>query len=636
MTGTTNVGRAFAWPLIFAVGVVLLFPLPDALGFGDVSEHLTRITAVAGLLTGYATLWGSLRLFVYKKKAPIELIYFSILAASSLIICGLWWAEFLEMPNLGRWRAPQWWIEIRVWTLVAVCAICIALPTVIGSFAFLFKKAEVPGWRALGLCWGLAFCAIFFSLYATGDWMKGYRWMASLIVTTSPLFAVGLANIGDWLDRELSSTLARRLSLGLGIVATFASMGFGLAYGAPWISNALDLKQVLWPVDAFSASIFIPSAIAIGLILGWRKPSNSQWKVAGFALMTGGFALALTPQFHHLDWFTRRPETGPFSVKKRVDYNQYLQQRLHLEHASILDVDMGATMYWSGFDIVDIAGLVDVSMGHHWMEKPFIKEYIFNERKPTFAHVHGAWARTSKIPQHAEWKRDYIEVPGYPTSKKSLHLGNHIRRDLMMTDTWTQPQNRSVVFQNDVQLVGWKTAGEQLSTGRKFFLEVAVKTPHTKKSDDFRLFAFISGPAGELKAFDIPPGYDWYPPHRWGTNDTFFGRFSIEVPPGFSSGRYDLGFILLDNNGVIVPPRTRSDIDRTATRDVFIPPDTQIGTPQNRRFATGEIRFDGVLQISEDDDLLQLARNDVEEAIKLRPVINAGEPKNSGASRNDV
>ena len=100
---------------------------------------------------------------------------------------------------------------------------------------------------------------------------------------------------------------------------------------------------------------------------------------------------------------------------------------------SLLDVDMGAHVYYSGWDIVDIAGLVDVPMGQHQdFNRSFIKQYLF-ERMPDFAHVHGGWARTSRIDNKYEFKRkNFIEIDGYPVSSKQRHIGNHINKKLFV------------------------------------------------------------------------------------------------------------------------------------------------------------------------------------------------------------
>ena len=102
---------------------------------------------------------------------------------------------------------------------------------------------------------------------------------------------------------------------------------------------------------------------------------------------------------------------------------QWVQRRLDVDHVTLLDVDMGAHMMYSGWDIVDTAGLVDVPIARHSdYNRKFIREYVLKERKPEFAHSHGGWARTSKVKKNAEWARDYLEIPGYPVSKRSCTL----------------------------------------------------------------------------------------------------------------------------------------------------------------------------------------------------------------------
>ena len=89
------------------------------------------------------------------------------------------------------------------------------------------------------------------------------------------------------------------------------------------------------------------------------------------------------------------------------------------------------------------------------------------------------------------------------------------------------------------------------------------------------------------------------------------------VPVEFRSGRYDLGFVLIDANGVVVPPKTQSQVDPSATPDVFRPSTTIIGNSDYARVAVGEIRFPRVLQMASEVDLLQMAGNDVEEAVQI-------------------
>ena len=151
------------------------------------------------------------------------------------------------------------------------------------------------------------------------------------------------------------------------------------------------------------------------------------------------FALGLVTSILYIN----QSETSPFDVHKRVAYMQSVQKRLHLDHVTLLDVDMGAHMWWSGMDIVDMAGLIDVPMGHHKPHKrsdPIVAEYIFEERRPDFAHVHGNWAKRTKIPTHREWRRDYVDIGAYPISPWTHHEGSHVRRDAFVTTSFWPPR----------------------------------------------------------------------------------------------------------------------------------------------------------------------------------------------------
>ena len=88
-----------------------------------------------------------------------------------------------------------------------------------------------------------------------------------------------------------------------------------------------------------------------------------------------------------------RAGDGDEDIHRRVRYMTWVQRRLDLDHVT-LDVDMGAQMFFTDWRILDIAGLVDVPMARHkdWNKK-FMRQYVFEEARPEFAHVHSGWAR---------------------------------------------------------------------------------------------------------------------------------------------------------------------------------------------------------------------------------------------------
>ncbi|MBW1879682.1 MAG: hypothetical protein JRJ84_15075 [Deltaproteobacteria bacterium] len=295
--------------------------------------------------------------------------------------------------------------------------------------------------------------------------------------------------------------------------------------------------------------------------------------------------LHFPPAINNLVWYRGKPETTPEKIRHRVMYMRYVERRLHLDHVVDFDVDMGGTMYWSGHEIVDIAGLVDVPMGHHDYEKPFIREYIFEERKPHFAHLHGGWERKTGVKNHPEYKRDYLEIPGYPTGRSSLHLGNRIRRDLFITHDWAGSPDRVVFFPEDIVVEGLEVPLGEGTPGGNFYMELALRGGSRPPAEDFRVLAFIAD--GEsVHSWSIPPGYDWYFPHEWEPGEVVFGKHALPLPSDLPLGTYDLGLVVLNGEGVVLAPEV-------------VPAPTVVvgGDGTEPRLAIGEVRWPGLLTV---------------------------------------
>lgn len=431
--------------------------------------------------------------------------------------------------------APGWWNSLRVWSLGAAA---VFLP-LLGLGA--------RGWQARSICWGMGCATVFFSVWAGGDWMKGFRWYSLLSVPASTLIAVGIVELSDLAQRILA-------------------------------------------------------------------PKQKTWTTPGWLVASVITTIFIWPNLQHTSWFMDKKETGPFSVKRRVTYTQHVQRHLHLdERAVVWDVDQGAHLYWSDYWMMDMAGLVDVSVAHHNFEKPFMREYLFTEMKPHFAHVHGGWANSSRIPTYPEWKRDYFEIPGYPAGKKNMHIGNHIRRDLIMKDNWGYPTKRFAKFESEIELFGPFIPSPQVARARSFYLELGIKTRKRTEEELFRVLFFISD--GENTAvWDLPPGYDWHYPDQWSPRKLFHGKYARDLTKALPPGRYDLGFVLLDNDGEVIPAIPHNPEDNSGSWEKSVVGGTE---EHPAYFAVGEVRFPHAFQVVTTDANAQLAREDREKAYEL-------------------
>jgi len=345
-----------------------------------------------------------------------------------------------------------------------------------------------------------------------------------------------------------------------------------------------------------------------------------RWSAPGYMTAIILTAIIIPPNIAATRAYAKKPDTGPKAVKNRVNYTASVRDKLHMQERVVnLDVDQGAHVLWSGYRMLDIAGLIDVSMAQHKFKKEFIREYIFEENKPHFAHVHGGWASTSKIPTHPEWRRDYFEIPGFPAGK-SFHIGNHIRKDLLIQD-WDHPQDRRIEFDTGVILQGWDLPSPVAAVAHRFYVEVAFDAPVLRKGEDFRVMLFLSDGRANLATWDIAMGYDWLFPHKWGRNKTFVGRYSLLLPDDLPAGDYEIGFVVIDGNNEVLAAEPHYD---PAEQEIStVPKGAMLGGvgPWKARVATGEVRFGKAIRLVDTNTL-----ENIVETTRLEALAQAKEP----------
>ncbi len=284
---------------------------------------------------------------------------------------------------------------------------------------------------------------------------------------------------------------------------------------------------------------------------------------------------------------------------------QWVQRRLDVDHVTLLDVDMGAHMMYSGWNIVDTAGLVDVPIARHSdYNRKFIREYVFKERKPDFAHCHGGWARTSKIPRNSEWKRDYMEIPGYPVSRRKLHIGNHIRRDLFIHPETKAERNQGWRFEGSVQLTSVDVSSPYVAPGGALFIEQRWSLLESREANVLAIFALVqNGNIVYTGAFQ--PGYRWYDMDQWDEDEIIVGKFPMPISKEASLGQYNLWVTVLDSGtGNNLAIEAKSDSTTLAQGLQWLNLDTSITIAKDALTKAEEVR-QGSLELSTSGDCHQ-------------------------------
>jgi len=303
--------------------------------------------------------------------------------------------------------------------------------------------------------------------------------------------------------------------------------------------------------------VSLPNFIVLGLGIGAFADAFPRWLkaipvrgVVAFVLLVALGAPNIWNSIHAAP----HPETTVSDIHRRVKYMSWVQRRMHLDHVTLLDVDMGGHMWYTDWQIADIAGLIDIPMARHLYQRDFIREYIFEERVPQFAHVHGGWANKSKINTHPEWKRNYIELPGYPIGGRSLHVGNHIRKDIFVQSEYDGPKSRETRYEGGLTLQGWDMPANIVPQAGKVYIDTWLRSGFRKSS--FRMMVILDDGDGHRITTALAPGYDWYLPKQWKSHETVRGRYDFPLPESLPEGTYDVGFVFLDEKtGLPMEPR---------------------------------------------------------------------------------
>jgi hypothetical protein len=198
-------------------------------------------------------------------------------------------------------------------------------------------------------------------------------------------------------------------------------------------------------------------------------------------------------------------------------------------------------------------------------------------------------------------------VPGYPAGRDKLHIGNHVRRDLILPKgPWPWGDDRRVELANGLVVHGVHVPSEP-GVGRKVYLELGVSHPQPKDKPEsnFRILAFASDGTTTV-SWELPPGYDWVEPRKWKADERFHGRYDLKLPDAMHAGTWDLGLVVLDAAGAVVPP-------------AVVGPGAVIGgegvDAAPARLARGEFVYPGALVVLEDDALKEAANQDVHAAV---------------------
>jgi hypothetical protein len=441
----------FLWTIIVALLHILKIfnPLttPKILGFVFMATSFILIQQMLLKLTGQQ-IWGLIANIFIATNAPIVIWCNSGLENSLyifLVLLLIYQIIFLERPGLQR----SFFLAVICFLLSITrpdgCLYFFAFP------AFMLISRERSRKKTKDL---MLFAIIFLLFYAGflsfrylyfGDWVPSpyhvkYQHLWSQTNIWDKMNYLSFAIGGRW---------GKFLFLSILIFIPFLKPKQQLLKKAwktviiLWILATFNffLLPADWMAELRFASIFIVLSYLL-LILELYIFTTTYAERSDLKKIVSGCAVVLLMAYSSYHFYIRtndflKDPTIPFSLVKKTYPDQFNQvsQQLSLGNATLLVPDVGATLYYSDIRVYDAAGLCDRKIADKINEsKEALRNYIFEELKPTLIHLHGRWEKMYDLKNDPRILRDYVPL----VPKESLVQENefyptrfcdYIRRD---------------------------------------------------------------------------------------------------------------------------------------------------------------------------------------------------------------
>lgn len=256
---------------------------------------------------------------------------------------------------------------------------------------------------------------------------------------------------------------------------------------------------------------------------------------------------------------THANPTVPFEgVSNQGKYFKSLAEKAFIsDTASLMVPDLGGNSYYSGLWVIDYAGLADIAIAHHGWAREFFEDYVFNETKPTFLHIHGAWTLRAQIDKFPQLWTDYVPISmgywkpvepeflAYSTySKQGTLFGDFVRKDVFVARNIT-PENTMHYNFNTIELQGFNLTNNLTKKDGKIHYTFFWKCLN-EMSNDYNLVLHISQNEKILYQTEYSPIYGWYPTSKWIKGEILKEEVDIMLPEIISEGKYNVSIRVVD------------------------------------------------------------------------------------------
>ncbi|PRX49516.1 hypothetical protein B0I33_103553 [Prauserella shujinwangii] len=209
----------------------------------------------------------------------------------------------------------------------------------------------------------------------------------------------------------LAMALARPLWWRQAMLALLVPLGLALFAYAVLESDWMEQYRFATPVWVLGALV---GSLAVADVFRHSRPRRRAWLAAGLvvAALPSGAAYA-----ESAEEFRANPNISACYVADRLgrNFNAYADI-LGLREASLLLPDLGGSALTTRLHLVDMAGLGEPRIAEFIRNGDMagLRDYVFEEVKPTFIHSRWPWASGNGISSDPRIARDYHQLYSYP------------------------------------------------------------------------------------------------------------------------------------------------------------------------------------------------------------------------------
>jgi hypothetical protein len=315
------------------------------------------------------------------------------------------------------------------------------------------------------------------------------------------------------------------------LLMVFGGIIFALATGGDWM---MELRFIAPIVPFALILVYTGTREMASAISRFNKWSNIQFGLlAVMIILVSG--LVIQPSLSSSPEASADPTVPLDNVNNNEEYASSIAEKSDtLDNATLLVPDLGAHAYYGDLRYIDLAGLADVTIGHHKYEDSIFGDYIFQQKEPTIIKTHGTWTRRSNIKSYDEFQKNYTSVKA---------SDNWFVRKSTFTSTTTEPQTNTNISVNNISFSGYTNHKNITHPGGNIhYTGFWNKTGKTNQS--YRVKVQIIKQDNVVDQHSRSIVYGWYPASQWEFNETYFEHYKYTIPNSLDEGSYNVSIII--------------------------------------------------------------------------------------------